>query len=76
MKAYQIRLSIAENAKRFVNIVNRYPYEVDLCEGRYVIDGRSAAGVLSLRLYKHLTMVILDDHCEDLVTELQPYIVG
>ena len=34
MKAVNIKLSLAENVKSFVNIVNRYAYDVDLRAGR------------------------------------------
>ena len=35
MKSVNIRLSLAENVKAFVNLVNRYPYDVDLRAGRH-----------------------------------------
>ena len=35
MKSVNIKLSLAENVKSFVNIVNRYPYDVDLRAGRH-----------------------------------------
>ena len=35
MKAVNIKLSLAENVKSFVNIVNRYAYDVDLRAGRH-----------------------------------------
>ena len=38
MKSVTIKLSLAENVKSFVNIVNRYPYFVDLSAGRHVVD--------------------------------------
>lgn len=38
MKSVNIKLSLAENVKSFVNIVNRYPYDVDLRAGRHVVD--------------------------------------
>ena len=34
MKSVTIKLSLAENVKAFVNIVNRYPYDVDLRSGQ------------------------------------------
>ena len=34
MKAVNIKLSLAENVKTFVNIANRYPYDIDLRVGR------------------------------------------
>ena len=38
MKTVNIKLSLAENVKQFVNIVNKYPYEIDLRSGRHVVD--------------------------------------
>ena len=46
MKSVTIKLSLAENVKSFVNIVNRYPYDVDLRAGRHVVDAKSILGHL------------------------------
>ena len=42
MKAVNIKLSLAENVKTFVNIANRYPYDIDLRVGRQRDDPRDA----------------------------------
>ena len=52
MKAINIKLSLAENVKSFVNIANRYPYDIDLRVGRHVVDGKSILGIFSLDLSK------------------------
>ena len=36
MKAVNIKLSLAENVKTFVNIANRYPYDIDLRVGAQI----------------------------------------
>ena len=41
MKSVNIKLSLAENVKSFVNIVCRHPYDVDLRAGRHVVDAKS-----------------------------------
>ena len=41
MKSINIKLSLAENVKNFVNMVNRYPYDMDLRAGRHVVDAKS-----------------------------------
>ena len=48
MKSVTIKLSLAENVKSFVNIVNRYPYDVDLRAGRHVVDAKSILGMLRM----------------------------
>ena len=34
MKSVMIRLSLVENVNKFVNVVSRYPFEMDLRAGR------------------------------------------
>ncbi len=76
MKAINIKLSLAENVKSFVHIANRYPYDIDLRVGRHVVDGKSILGIFSLDLSKPITLEVYSDHCDDLLEELKPYIIG
>ena len=71
MKAVNIKLSLAENVKTFVNIVNKYPYDVDLRAGRHVVDAKSILGIFSLDLSKPIAMEVYDDACDDLLEEYQ-----
>ena len=48
MKSVMIRLSLVENVNKFVNIVTRYPYEMDLRAGRHVVDAKSILGIFSV----------------------------
>ena len=73
MKSIPIKLSYAEEVKTFVNTVNRYPYEVDLRAGRHVVDAKSILGIFSLDLSKPITMEIYTDACEDLLTDIKPF---
>ncbi len=61
MKAINIKLSLAENVKSFVNIANRYPYDIDLRVGRHVVDGKSILGIFSLDLSKPIDLNIHAD---------------
>ena len=73
MKSVNIKLSLAENVKSFVNIVNRYSYDVDLRAGRHVVDAKSILGIFSLDLSKPITMEIYTDACDDLLTDIKPF---
>ena len=75
MKAVNIKLSLAENVKSFVNIANRYPYDIDLRVGRHVVDGKSILGIFSLDLSKELTLNIHSDDCADFLDAIKKYIV-
>lgn len=75
MKAVNIKLSLAENVKTFVNIVNKYPYDVDLRAGRHVVDAKSTLGIFSLDLSKPIAMEVYDDACDDLLEEIKPFII-
>ena len=47
MRSVTIHLSLAENVKDFVNIVSKYPYDIDLRSGRHVVDAKSILGIFS-----------------------------
>ncbi len=74
MKAVNIRLSLVENVNKFVNIVSRYPYEMDLRAGRHVVDAKSILGIFSLDLSKPISLEIYGDECEELMKEIAPFV--
>lgn len=76
MKTVTIRLTMmTDHVKNFVSIVNRYPYDIDLRSGRYVVDAKSILGIFSIDLSRPVLMSIYSDNCDDLLQELDGYIV-
>ena len=61
MQKVEIKLSLAENVKTFVNIVNRYDFDMDLRAGRHVVDAKSILGIFSLDLSKPISLEIDDE---------------
>lgn len=59
----------------FVAIVTKYSYEVDMCSGRYIIDAKSIMGIFSLDLLSDIELKIYSDNADDLVREIDAYIV-
>ena len=74
MKSATIRLSLVENVNKFVNIVSRYPFDMDLRAGRHVVDAKSILGIFSLDLSRPITLEIYSDDCQELMKEIQPFI--
>ena len=77
MKTVNIYLTMmTDNVKNFVSLVNRYPYDMDLRSGRHVVDAKSILGIFSLDLSRPITLEVYSDHCDDLLEELKPFIIG
>lgn len=74
MKSIAIKLCYAEEVKAFVNLVSRYPYEMDLRAGRHVVDAKSLLGIFSLDLSKPIALEVYTDSCDDLMEEIKPFI--
>ena len=73
MKSVMIRLSLVENVNKFVNVVSRYPFEMDLRAGRHVVDAKSILGIFSLDLSRPITLDIYSDDCDELLEEIRPF---
>ena len=65
MKETQVILSNVQDIREFVNIVIMLDYEVDLVQGRYIIDAKSIMGIFSLDLLSPITVVAHTDSALD-----------
>ena len=75
MKSVNILLKEAQNIKSLVSIINKYPYDIDLRSGRYVVDAKSILGIFSLELSKPVTMEIYNDDFDALLNDIKDFIV-
>ena len=62
MKTCNIMLNTINDVKKFVNIVSKYDFDVDLISGRYAIDAKSIMGIFSLDLAEPIELKV---HCKD-----------
>ena len=73
MKSIPINLSFAEEVKTFVNIVNRYDYDMDLRAGRHVVDAKSILGIFSLDLSRPIALEVYADSCDELEHDIAQF---
>lgn len=73
MVRFPIRFQSISDVKDFVQVVNSYPYDVDLSSGRYVVDAKSIMGIFSLELQSVINLEIHSNNCDDLVEALNPF---
>ena len=75
MKTCNIMLNTINDVKRFVNIVSKYDFDVDLISGRYAIDAKSIMGIFSLDLSKPIKLNVNSDSCDAFIEEIKAFIV-
>ena len=75
MNTFYIKLSTIEDIRKFVDIVTRQDYDIDLSSGRYVIDAKSIMGIFSLDLMNKILLTAHTDDVEELKKALAAYIV-
>lgn len=75
MKAFNIMLKSINDVKDFVNIVNRYDFDVDLTSGRYVVDAKSIMGIFSLDLSKPIRVEVHQDDCGTFFDQIKNFVV-
>jgi phosphocarrier protein HPr len=75
MKTFNILLKSINDVKDFVNIVNKYDFDVDLTSGRYIVDAKSIMGIFSLDLSKPIKVEIRDDNATVFINEIKNFIV-
>ena len=60
-KTFNILLKSINDVKDFVNVANKYEFDVDLTSGLYVVDAKSIMGIFSLDLSKAIKVEIHSD---------------
>ena len=73
MNTFNIMLTSINDVKNFVNIVNKYDFDVDLTSGRYVVDAKSIMGIFSLDLSKPIKVDIHSDNAQALIDEMAQF---
>lgn len=75
MKEVKIVLSNIQDIRDFVNQVILVDYDVDLVQGRYVVDAKSIMGIFSLDLLSPIVLQAHTDYAEDLIAKIEKFIV-
>ena len=73
MKKTEIILSNIQDVRDFVNLVVLLEYEVDLAQGRYLIDAKSIMGIFALDLLAPITVIAHTEYAEDFFEKLAKF---
>ena len=75
MRTFNIILKSINDVKDFVNIVNKYDFDVDMTSGRYVVDAKSIMGIFSLDLSKPIKVEVHSDDCSNFFEEIKGMVI-
>ena len=73
MTTEKILLASVNDVKDFVSAVTTANCDIDIAADRYVIDAKSIMGIFSLDLSKPITLEIYTDSCDDLLSDIKPF---
>ena len=73
MKTMEITLKNIQDVREFVNIVVLIDYEVDLAQGRYIIDAKSIMGIFSLDLLAPISVIAHTEYADDFFAKLAKF---
>ena len=75
MKKIRITLSSIQDIRKFVNEVTLLDYEVDLEQGRYIVDAKSIMGIFALDTLSPITLVAHSDSAEEFFENIKEFII-
>ena len=75
MNKMEIMLSNVQDVRDFVNIVVLIEFEVDLAQGRYLIDAKSIMGIFALDLLSPITVIAHTEYADDFFAKLARFAV-
>jgi phosphocarrier protein HPr len=75
VKSFNILLKSINDVKDFVNIVNKYDFDVDLTSGRYIVDAKSIMGIFSLDLSKPIKVEVHNENADNFIHEINALII-
>lgn len=68
-----VKFSNPQEVLEFVNKVSKYPYDMDMKRGRFIVDAKSILGIMNLGFDNPIELKIYDEDCKDLKDELSKY---
>lgn len=76
MSRQEILLSNQYDAARFVNKMEKYPYNADLLCGSRMVDAKSLLGIMGFGIGKVLTLQVYGDDDKGLLSDISDYLVN
>jgi len=75
MQETHIALRDMNEIREFVKVVITLDYDVDLVQGKYIVDAKSIMGIFALDILSPITVVAHTENADAFFTRIAGYIV-
>lgn len=75
MQKVQITLGSIKDIRKFVNEVTLLDYEVDLEQGRYIVDAKSIMGIFALDTLSPINLVAHTNNADEFLENIKDFII-
>ena len=75
MQKIQIVLRSIQDVRKFVNEVTLVDFEVDLEQGRYIVDAKSIMGIFALDTLSPINLVAHTDSADEFFVRIQEFVL-
>ena len=75
MNETYIVLRDIQSIREFVKEVIQLDYDVDLVQGKYIVDAKSIMGIFALDILSPITLVAHTDNAEEFLQRIDAYLV-
>ena len=72
---FEIKLTTIADVYELVAIVTKHNGEVDLSQGRYIVNAESIMGIFSLDLRQPVTMIVRGDDADAIRASVEKFII-
>lgn len=73
MRRFIVKLDSIDKVKEFNNAVRGFDCNLDIMSGRYIVDGKSMLGILSIDLSKELQLNVYSDKID--ISPIEKFII-
>ena len=65
-----------EDILDFLRRVEKYPYNMDVKSGKFVVDAKSLLGLMNIGTEKEIELKVYEDQCDDLWEDIEKYVAA
>ena len=76
MSKMKVMFQTPEEINHFVNIVNMYPFDMDMEKGSITVDAKSILSIMRLGVKTEMMLKVYAEQCTELVEDLEKYIAA
>lgn len=76
MSQIMIKFKNPEEVLEFVNKVAKYPFDMDMKRGRFIVDAKSILGIMNLGFNNLIELQVYHENCDQLKEEISKYLAA